>query len=224
MPMSSSTKPRIVRKHFPNKVITRTTFRRAWSFLSLDFEERCAYSMQHTYRAGGQKCMEVDHFNPNKKPDPIQEYTNLFLSTRHCNGAKRDRWPTNKERQLGARFLNCCKEPDYGVHIFEDPDTHDLVGLTPEGRYHVRNCDLNAPHLTEERAERASLWNLVRAQIVRLRKGWTGWNLPPEADALRKVAETMIPEIPYLSGEALAKHRERRKALTELIGGRSGKT
>jgi len=94
----------------------------------LDFEERCAYSMQHTYRAGGATCMEVDHFDPRKKLDEIQKYPNLFLATRHCNGAKRDRWPNNHERKLGVRFLNCCSEVDYGIHIFEDQTPMNSLG------------------------------------------------------------------------------------------------
>ena len=172
--------------------------------------------MQHTYRAGGRKCMEIDHFNPNKKKDPIQQYRNLFLSTRHCNGAKRDRWPSNKDRLLGVRFLNCCEETDYDVHILEDPETHEVVGVTPEGKYHVRNCDLNAPHLVEERAERARLWRLLEARPVRLKR--TTWDLPPEARALREIAEKMIPPILYLSGAALEKYRAAKKALAAVGG------
>ena len=157
--------------------------------------------------------MEVDHFNPNKKSDYIQEYLNLFLATRHCNGAKRDRWPTNRDRKLGARFLNCCRETDYGVHIFEDPDTHEVVGVTPEGRYHVRNCDLNAPHLVEERLERANLWRLLEERPFQIKSGFT---LPEEFRALKGVAEKMIPKIPFLSGEALEMRRARTRALDAL--------
>jgi hypothetical protein len=166
--------------------------------------------MQHTSRAGGPKCLEVDHFNPNKKREPIQQYTNLFPATRHCNGAKRDRWPSNKDRQLGMRFLNCCAEIDYGVHIFEDPDSHKLVGVTPAGKYHVRNCDLNAPHLVKERADRAEFWRILEDQRVRIKQGWT------LTEALRSVVENMIPKIEYLSGAALEEHRARMKALAEI--------
>ena len=212
--MLNSTRPRVTRKQKPPRVFRRTTFRDAWNFLALDFENRCAYSMQHTHRAGGRKCMEVDHFNPHKKKDPIQEYENLFLATRHCNGSKRDRWPRNKERELGSRFLNCCKEPDYGVHIFEDPDTNEVVGVTPEGKYHVRNCDLNADHLVKERADRARIRRLIEAVPVRIKKGWT---LPPETKALADVVAEMIPPIPYLSGKALEQHRARKSALATFL-------
>lgn len=211
--MSNSTNPRVVRKHFPKQVIAKTAYRKAFDYLVLDFENRCAYSMQHMYRTGGQKCMEVDHFNPRKKKDSIQQYENLFLATRHCNGSKRDRWPTNKDRQLGIRFLNCCKEVDYGVHIFEDPDSHEVVGVTPAGKYHVRNCDLNAPHLIAERAERAELRHILESRPVTIKGEWA---YPVPAQDLKKMLEKMIPTIAYLSGEALEKHRARKKWLAEI--------
>ena len=208
-------KSRVQRRHTPNRVIKRSTYRQFWNHLALDFENRCAYSMQHTYRAGGEQCMEIDHFNPKRKNDYIQDYENLFLSTRHCNGAKRNRWPTNDERRKGIRFLNCCEEMDFGVHIFEDPDTHELVGVTPQGKYHVRSCDLNAPHLVEERAERANLKSILEERAVFLKRGW---ELPGELQALKQVLATMIPSIPHLEGQALANHRARRAALAALNG------
>ena len=190
-------------------------YRQVWEFLVLDFKHRCAYSMQHIQRAGGRRCMEVDHFNPKKKSHSIQEYTNLFLATRHCNSAKRNCWPTSKERNLGARFLNCCEEPDYGVHILEDPDTHEVVGLTKMGRYHVRNCDLNAPHLVAERAERAKLWRLLEIPATIEQYGPT----VEKIRAIREIAEGMIPQIPYLSGEALQKHRRQKEAVASFTSG-----
>lgn len=215
--MLNSINSRVVRKNTPRQVITKTNYRGFFKNLSLDFEDRCAYSMQHTLRAGGPKCMEIDHFNPRRKKDRIQQYSNLFLSTRHCNGAKRDRWPKGKDQAAGIRFLNCCKEIDYGVHIFEDPDSHELVGVTPAGKYHVRNCDLNAPHLVHERTQRAKLHLLLTNQAFRLRTD--SYSLVCETvEALKAEFNQMIPLIPYLSGEALEKYRARRKALALLAG------
>ena len=211
--MSNFTKARIKRSHFPRGQLTLHTYRKAWDCLALDFENRCAYSMQHTYRAGGQKCMEIDHFNPRKKRAPIQEYVNLFLATRHCNGAKGNRWPGPKEVRKGLRFLNCCTELDYGAHIFEDPDTHEVVGVTPTGRYHVRYCDLNANHLIEERKERTKLRQLLTSRTVTLT---SGWQLPPEFEALKTVVQTMIPDIPLLTGKSLAERRAFKKALAAI--------
>jgi len=137
--------------------------------------------------------MEVDHFDARLKKEVQQKHENLFLASRHCNGAKRDR-PTAKERALGLRFINPCKEWDYGKHIFEDKKTHQLVGVTPEGIYHIRYCDLNAPHLVEERRDRAEIGGLG------LTVNHPG-SLELAADAisaLLKQVALMIPEIPYL--------------------------
>lgn len=189
--------------------------------LAKDFEDRCAYSMQHTYRAGGRKCMEIDHFDPRQRSYLRQDYSNLFLATRHCNGAKRDRWESNKKRQRGARFLNCCEEMDYDVHILEDPDTHEVVGMTPEGRYHVRSCDLNAPHLVQERTQRAQMWELLESKPIQVKGEWSSSNaehLLKYIGELKGVVEQMIPRIRYLSGEDLEKNRALKNALAEIAG------
>jgi hypothetical protein len=192
--MSSSTTPRVVRGPGPKRRIARTRYRRAWAFLMRDFQQRCAYSMQHALRAGGYKCMEVDHFDAAQKDDPTQRYENLFLASRHCNGAKGQK-PTVEHKRLGLRFLNCCLETDYGVHIFEDPITNRVMGVTPEGRYHVRHCDLNAEHLVEERMYRAKLWQLIDNYYIKLKRG-VPFALPPEFEVIKKIAEQMIPRIP----------------------------
>ena len=177
--------------------------------------------MQHTNRAGGLKCMEVDHFNPRRKRDAYQKYNNLFLATRHCNGAKHDRWESNKKRKLGARFLNCCVEEDYDVHILEDPETHEVVGVTREGIYHVRNCDLNAPHLVQERKQRTQLWDLIEKTPLRIRNTAGGTTANAQAateiaEALRKVVSEMVPKIKFLSGVALRAYRSRKQQLANL--------
>ncbi len=101
--------------------------------------------------------IEVDHFDPREKNAKIQRYSNLFPADRHCNGTKSDSWPTQEEENEGLRFINCCNEYDYGICIFEDPETHELVGTTPAARYHILTIDLNAPHLVKERTLRAQM-------------------------------------------------------------------
>src|ERR1700733_15063366 len=155
-------KPRIKRGPEPEKELTRWNYREALPQLRRDFQNRCAYSMQHLSQAGGLRCMEVDHFDPKQKDKPIQDYRNLLLATRHCNGAKGDYWPSEAEWALDIRLLNLCEEEDYGAHIFEHPVTHELIGLTRPGRNQIRVCDLNAPHLVKERKQRTEL----RAAIV----------------------------------------------------------
>lgn len=176
--------------------------------------------MQHISKAGGPRNMQVDHFNPNHKKDYFQEYWNLFLATGHCNGSKSDRWPTNKERSQGWRFLDCTKESDYGIHIFEDPDTHEVVGITNEGRYHVRNCDLNAPHFIKERTERAAYRETLNNTAMTLRVPFPQTPVVVKLfQDLHHVVDEMIPPIPYLSGEALEERRAKRRERDRILQG-----
>ncbi len=197
--MSTSSTPRIKRSPGPNKKLKRYNYRKeAMPFLLRDFGNRCAYSMQHIDMAGGLKHMEVDHFNPTLRERKRHAYSNLFLATRHCNGAKSDWWPKPQELKLGIRFLDCCAEEDYGVHIKEVRDTHEVVGLTPAGKYHIRMCDLNAPHFTRERARRAELREVLnRSALFTMKRGVTYEMLYGITSTLRKNLELMIPEIPY---------------------------
>ena len=156
-----------------------------------DFGERCAYSMQHRQRAGP---MEVDHFDPRRKKDLIQDYGNLFLASRHCNRKKSDHWPNKDEAAAGCRFLNPCKEMDYGEQIFEDPQTHRLVGTTPAAIWHIRMCGLNAEHLTDERAKRAEYWKLLDKTAFSVRAGFEAVQEPIRK--FRGEVELMIHEIP----------------------------
>jgi hypothetical protein len=189
--------PRVIR-HPPNRKFTASTYRRAVPYLLADFEGRCAYSLQHVNRVGF-RLMEVDHFNPNLRGPARNDYSNLLPATRHCNGAKQATWPDAHFRKLGARFLNPTKEQDYGVHIFEDPASHRLVAITPAGRYHIRCCDLNAPHLIQERAERERLRRILNDYPVTAKRPLQitlqGEALDVSA-ILRAILKDMIPPIP----------------------------
>jgi hypothetical protein len=165
-------KGRIQRGPAPAKLLTDSNYRKyAFPALQRDFGDRCAYSMQHRRRAGGSMMlMEIDHFDPTLKGRKRHRYSNLFLASRYCNNKKRGNWPSPAAVARGVRFLNCCEEQDYGEHIFEDPATHRLVGASPAGKYHVRVLDLNAPHLVEERAERARLRKLLYEDRKRVKE------------------------------------------------------
>lgn len=189
-------KSRIQRGAGPKQKLRRHNYRqRALSFLLADFENRCAYSMQHKDRAG-LTSMEVDHFNPTLPFRTRNHYANLFLSTRHCNNAKRKYWPSASQIGRGIRFLNCCEEWDYGVHIFEHPTTHRLFGVTPAGRYHIRMCDLNAPHFVRERRDRATLNQLLTKQNAVIRDLARAMELVNLLRVLRGISVRMIPTIP----------------------------
>lgn len=156
-----------------------------------DFGCRCAYSMQHQERAGG--LLEVDHFDPRKKKDLIQDYNNLFPASRHCNGKKSDHWPNHAEKVAGCRFLNPCEETDYGEQIFEDVVSHRLVGTTPAAKWHIRMCALNAHHLVAERKKRAEYWRLLNERCVQLSEA--SEEVLDLIRSLRKETCTMIPAI-----------------------------
>jgi len=102
-------------------------------------------------------------------------------------------------RKLGVRFLDPTKDQDYGLHIFEDPNTHELVGASPAGKYHILRCDLNAAHLVQERRDRAELNRLLDQYHVAARVplgDLMDGSLVETARTLRGIVATMIPPIP----------------------------
>src|SRR5262249_35577920 len=119
--------------------------------------------------------------------------------------SKGQTWPNKAQQRLGVRLLNPCREVDYGEHIFEDPKTHELVGVTPPGRYHIIVCDLNAAHLVRERRDRAKIKALLDKTPVTLvgtvqfdlGSGVAGISALKQAiEALREELSYMIPPIP----------------------------
>ncbi len=189
--MCSTSRGRVIRGDPPSKRLKRHTYRDALPELLRDFGHRCAYSMQHSLAAGP---LEVDHFDPRLKKAVIQDYKNLFPASRHCNGKKSNHWPTRKELASGFRFLNPCKEMDYGSQIFENPTTHELIGTTPAARWHIRMCGLNAEHLVQERAKRTYHWEQLKNVPIQFH-GDPQW-IADLAKSYRELVETMIPEIP----------------------------
>jgi len=191
--MSSTSKQvRVIRKD-PGIKLTRNNYRKkALPYLLVDFDNRCAYSMEKLFTL-----LEVDHFNPNLKKDLIQKYENLFPASRHCNKNKRATWPSKKMMQQGIRFLDCTKESDYGTCIFEDLESHKLIGTTPAAKWHILQLDLNAPFLIKHRKERADLHQIIKNCFVRLRtpidKSKPFFDLIKE---IRKKLDDMIPQIP----------------------------
>ena len=146
--------------------------------------------MQHQTRSGR---LEVDHFDPRRKKDLIQNYNNLFPSSRHCNGKKSDTWPSKAERAAGFRFLNPCEEMDYDQQIFENPDTYELVGVTVAAHWHIRVCGLNADHLIQERRRRAKHWRTLKGAAIKV-KG-DHYRAGKMATSFREEVELMIPKI-----------------------------
>ncbi len=188
--MSSFKKARIKRGPPPVKAIKRSRYSTALPELMRDFDGRCAYSMQHNERCGK---LEVDHFDPRKKKDLIQSYDNLFPASRHCNGKKSNHWPNKAETAAGCRFLNPCEETDYGGQIFEDPDTHRLLGVSPAAIWHIRMCGLNADHLVNERAKRTQYIEQLKSKAIHVKRAIE--EVGELIGSFRVEVETMIPEI-----------------------------
>jgi hypothetical protein len=186
--MSNSKNGRISRGKPRRTYYAKGKHRQALPDLLRDFDGRCAYSM----RKEGVR-LEVDHFNSKLTGRRRNHHANLFPATRHCNRIKWDVWPSAKDRKHGLRFLNCCEEIDYGEHIFEDPVTHRVFGVTPAGRYHVRHCDLNDGIYVQERRQRAQIRKLLHDTAVVVKNEAQCMALYRK---LCEVRETMIPDIP----------------------------
>lgn len=141
----------------------------------------------------GETAMEIDHFNPKLKGRARHSYKNLLLACRICNSSKSDIWPTADQRRRDIRFINPCGEMDYGVHIFEDPETHELVGETPAGKFQIDICDLNNETFIHERKARSLLLASLKSPL----KFKGSWHILKTAtDMLVGPTGTFIPEIP----------------------------
>ncbi|MEM1157827.1 MAG: hypothetical protein AAGH72_06195 [Verrucomicrobiota bacterium] len=139
------------------------------------------------------KKLEVDHFNPKLTGKKRNFHKNLFPATRHSNRIKSDTWPSASDQKLGLRFLNCCEEIDYGEHIFEDPVTHRVFGITPSGRYHVRYCDLNDDLYIQERRNRSEIRKLLDQTPAKIKHPTACMKLYAK---LNEICDGMIPFIP----------------------------
>lgn len=137
--------------------------------------------------------MEIDHFNPTLKRRARNAYSNLMLATRLCNNIKRDAWPAPSDIAIGARLLNPTVEMDYGEHIFEDPNTNELVAVSPEGSYHIDVLDLNNETFVWEREKRARYATLKREYAATL-----SGSFPELRDMLITVNEVFDLLIPFI--------------------------
>lgn len=181
---------RVKRGPAPFAPLKKASYRKALPELRRDFDDRCAYCMRHI---GTETEMHIDHFDPRKKKSKRQEYANLFLADAHCNCAKGDAWPTPEESDAGCRFLNCCDEYDYGTVIFEEPITHELIGVTPAAIYHIETIDLNDPGLIEERKSRAEILGKLE-YLKEIAKHDP--DMHEAVDKLFDEAKGLIPDIP----------------------------
>jgi hypothetical protein len=151
---SSSKVPRVNRKHKAEECFTLSTYReKSFDKLMEDFEKRCAYSMVHV-DATSEHNMEVDHRDPTIRGKKLHAYGNLYPAFSLCNNSKSGVWPTKNDLKERRRYLDCCKEQDYGNHLFEDVASGEILTVSKEGVFHVENLDLNNDWLKTRRRER----------------------------------------------------------------------
>jgi hypothetical protein len=145
-------------------------------------------------REVGREEIHVDHFDPRRfNAGKNHDYSNLLPAFAPCNRAKGAKWPSPEAQASGVRFLNPAVERDYGVHLFEDPDSHAIVGATPAGKYHLLQLGLNTEFLIRKRRNR-SLARSLRPHIA-LIQGLPSFS-ERELMTILGDAETAIPEIP----------------------------
>jgi hypothetical protein len=97
---------------------------------------------------------------------------------------------------------------DYGVHIFEDPATHMLVGATPAGVYHIEWCDLNADHLVLGRRRRSELCVFMAGTPVVAAKNIQEAEALRAIETLKSMYDEMIPPIPAPPDPSLSARAE----------------
>ncbi len=194
--------PRIRRKETPPQMTGRRGYLKAREHLRRDFEERCAYCMIHETRGGGIESFWIDHFKPRSKGGRVNDYNNLYWACMSCNHIKGAVWPTSPERRKGYRFVDPCREQDYGVHFVENEDGN-LIPQTPCGEYHVLKLRLNRSTrlaLRRERNEFAAHLAEALVLIERLEKRTATVSCPESADE-RVVIAHIQREIELMQSE-----------------------
>jgi hypothetical protein len=140
--------------------------------------------------------MEVDHYNPTLKGNKYHAYGNLYPAISLCNNAKTDVWPKSAKKSR-QRFLDPCKEQDYGEHIFEDSNTGELLTDTEEGIFHIENIDLNNEWLKEKRRERTGLRRSISTALIKDTAAESA-EFKALFDQINRLVDEGIPPIPSM--------------------------
>ena len=141
---------------------------------------------------------KIDHHFPTSKGGPWTDYENLFLSCDRCNHHKHDWWPSPEEQKAGARFLNCCREVDYGEQLFED-DNGEIIPRGATAIYHRRMLKLNRPDLVRQRFTRRKLLQELEENLFQIETEFDEQSrklVLMKIDYLKLLLEDLIPKIP----------------------------
>lgn len=177
--------PRVKRSKGPQSVLTKNTCRKkALPHLQKDFENRCAYCLQHMAEQHTNQS-HVEHFNPHLPGRRKHQYKNLMLGCSACNLSKLFK-PIRDPLAPERRMLNCTKENEFPEHILEN-DVGEWQGRTEAGDYHITSMDLNeASHIRRRLRRRAALERVSSIQASAIT--YTG---SVERTALKELEKTL---------------------------------
>ena len=143
-------------------------------YLSIDFDNRCAYCDDLDKYNGGYNTYQVEHFAPKEKfPSLRYTYDNLLYACPYCNRFKSNKWPSDNPNinVVGnVGFLDpCCKE--YYEHLYRDDD--GSIRYNSElGKYIYEelNLGLKRHRLLFRQVELNELIKKTQAKIIFLEK------------------------------------------------------
>jgi len=167
--------------------------------LKKDFWWSCAYCTMTEAEAMAIRFV-IDHYEPRwKRPDLLNDYSNLMYSCDECNLRKGDLVPPDVARSQGVRFFR--PDTDHREDHFELSDIR-LNSKTTIGEFTIDAADLNRAALRKLRDIRRRLTQceeMVAGGVLALRRFHTD-QLPPE---IKRRAVTSIQQaISFADGAA----------------------
>ena len=84
----------------------------------------------------------------------------------------------------------------WGAYFRGTPELIEFGESHPAGRYHVRMCDLNAPHFIRERKDRSDLRRVLTSSPAIIRDLGKGLQLSNLLNLLNSIVDRFIPPIP----------------------------
>lgn len=162
--MSEENSYEITEKNTFKPIVIRTDVESKKNYLDYreplrsDFYYSCAYCSITEFEASAIG-FEIDHYMPvNKFPEKKVVYQNLMWSCEHCNGRKKDFYPTENQKQKG-RFIIRVDESDPREHLELEVDGAYLQEKSETGKFNINRLDLNRHSLLRLRKIRRKIWD-----------------------------------------------------------------
>ena len=116
-----------------------------------DFECCCAYCLRHEEWGGGAEHYELDHFKPKKLfPELVNDFNNIYYCCHRCNKRKHCSWPSERELNSGAAFVDLCQD-NFNNHYLV-LENGKLEFLTRAAEYTAKKLRLNSDEMIKQRA------------------------------------------------------------------------